>query len=55
MENNEILDNDYVSDVGLSFTGGVRGYLETAAKWGRFLGIVGFVFTGLLILGISPW
>lgn len=52
MEHNEILDNDYVSDVGLSVTGAVRGYLETTAKWGRFLGIVGFVMTGLSLLGV---
>lgn len=52
MENNEILDNDYVSDVGLSVTGGIRGYLQTTAKWGRFLAIVGFVLTGLSLLSI---
>lgn len=52
MENNEILDNDYISNVGLSTTGIIRGYLETAAKWGRFLGIVGFVFTGFAVLSV---
>ncbi|MFK7946384.1 MAG: hypothetical protein AB8G11_02250 [Saprospiraceae bacterium] len=52
MNNNEILDNDYVSDVGLSVTGAIRGYLETTAKWGRFLSIVGFIMTGLSLLSV---
>ena len=50
MDNNEILDNDYVSDIGLSLNGGIRAHLLSSAKWGKFLGIVGFVFTGLIVI-----
>ena len=28
-----------------------KNYLDTAGKWARFLGIVGFVFTGFMLLG----
>ena len=50
------MENSYL-DQGLSATpnaGGLsnedKGYLWTAAKWARFLGIVGFVMTGFIVL-----
>lgn len=50
MENIELLDQGLSSsNEGLSATD--KNYLFTAAKWSKFLGIVGFVFTGFIILG----
>jgi hypothetical protein len=51
MENEQILDNDYLSEMELSVNGTVRNHLQTTAKWGKFLGILGFIFTGLLVIG----
>lgn len=51
MENNEILDQGYntpLNQGGLSSED--KGYLETAAKWSKFLGIMGFIFTGIIVL-----
>lgn len=51
METNDFLDHQLGSS---SPQGGLssedKSYLETAAKWAKFLGIVGFVFTGLIVL-----
>jgi hypothetical protein len=50
MENIELLDQGLSSsNEGLSATD--KNYLFTAARWSKFLGIVGFVFTGFIILG----
>lgn len=52
MENNEILDQGLSANfnqVG-SLTSEDKGYLETAAKWSKFLGIMGFIFTGFIVL-----
>ncbi len=52
MENNEILDQGF--NAPLTQAGGLtsedKTYLETAAKWAKFLGIMGFIFTGFFVL-----
>lgn len=50
MDSKEILDNDYVSDIGLMLNAGNRAHLITTARWGKFLGIVGFVLTGFIVI-----
>ena len=47
MEINEPLDSEIHN---LEITPISRGYLLQAAKWGRFVSIVGFVFLGLFVL-----
>ena len=47
MEINEPLDSEINS---LDVTPESRAYLLEAAKWGRFVSIVGFVFMGLFLL-----
>lgn len=49
MEKGPILDNSINSDSGLTSRDFYN--LEKAAKWARFLGIVGFVFSGIMLLG----
>jgi hypothetical protein len=52
MENNEILDlglDAPLNQGGLSSED--KGYLETAAKWAKFLAIMGFIAVGLMVLG----
>ena len=44
MENFDLLNND------LQITPPVQSYLTEAAKWGKFLAIVGFIFCGLTVL-----
>ena len=44
MEHSDLLNND------LQITPPVQSYLTEAAKWGKFLAIVGFIFCGLTIL-----
>ncbi|HUS02152.1 MAG TPA: DUF5362 family protein [Chitinophagaceae bacterium] len=45
MEQHDLLSNDLlISEISQS-------NLNTAAKWGKFLAIVGFVFCGLMLLG----
>lgn len=51
MENNDILDQGYnapLNQSGLSSED--KGYLDTASKWAKFLGIMGFIFTGFIII-----
>ena len=51
MENNDLLDQGMESQaVGGGLTSEDKGYLDTAAKWSKFLGIVGFVFSALFVL-----
>lgn len=45
MEQHDLLTND------LSINSISYSHLSTAAKWGKFLAIVGFVFCGLMIIG----
>ena len=52
MENNEFLDQGMyamTADVE-ALSSEDKGYLESAAKWAKFLGIVGFVMTGFIII-----
>ncbi len=51
MANNDILDQGYnapLNQSGLSSED--KGYLDTASKWAKFLGIMGFIFTGLIVI-----
>lgn len=51
MENNDILDQGYNASLNQSgLSSEDKGYLDTAAKWAKFLGIMGFIFTGLIVL-----
>jgi hypothetical protein len=51
MENNEILDQGYDSPSNQSgLSSEDKGYLETTAKWAKFLAIMGFIVCGLLVL-----
>ena len=45
MEQHDLLSNDLL----ISSTSQIN--LATAAKWGKFLAIVGFVFCGLMVIG----
>ncbi|MFT5748289.1 MAG: hypothetical protein ACI9XO_004794 [Paraglaciecola sp.] len=49
MKNLEILDFD-TNETGIAITHESRAYLQEAAKWGKFLAIVGFVFIGIIAL-----
>jgi Family of unknown function (DUF5362) len=53
MENNEILDQGLNAslnqDSGLSSED--KGYLETAAKWAKFMAVMGFIGVGFMVLG----
>jgi hypothetical protein len=53
MENNEILDQGL--NAPLNQDGGLssedKGYLETAAKWAKFMAIMGFIGVGFMVLG----
>ena len=52
METNLPLDDDFSTSHGLAFNNIARHYMATAAKWARFLSIVGFVFVGLITIGM---
>jgi hypothetical protein len=45
------MDQNQQSIFGLSVDDSNRAHLSEAAKWGRFLAIVGFVVCGLIVLG----
>jgi cell division protein FtsX len=48
---NQMLDADLNSNSNIGgLTTDDKNYLDTAGKWARFLGIVGFVFTGFMLL-----
>jgi len=53
MERNE---NEFWSannnDSGLNINPEIKHYLRETAGWGKFLGILGFVFIGLMLLGL---
>lgn len=48
MDFESTLDNNMGTELELS--GEIKGYLKEAAKWAKFLGIVGFVYLGLIII-----
>ncbi len=51
MENEGLLDQGIRSNESdNSLSGEDKMYLEQAAKWSKFLGIVGFVFSGIIII-----
>ena len=51
METNEFLDQGLNTSSNQGLSPEDRDYLETAAKWAKFLGIMGFIFTALIVLG----
>lgn len=50
--NDPILDQpmDFSNGSGATITAEMMDYLRSAAKWGRFLAIVGFIFSGIMVL-----
>lgn len=47
-------EDNYVQPIGqpqLNLTQQAQGFLQQAGKWAIFLGIVGFIFTGLIAIG----
>ncbi len=48
MEGDGLLDSNIGE--GFTITESSRSYLREAAKWARFLAIIGFVFIGLMVL-----
>lgn len=49
MDNTELLDSNYTGS-GLVVTDEAKAYFREAARWSTFLGILGFVMSGLLVL-----
>ena len=47
---NQFLDQDVNPSTNQGLSTDDRAYLLTAAKWARFLGIIGFIATGLILL-----
>jgi len=47
---NSTLDNDFNTPNELYIDGESRMFLKETAKWAKFLAIVGFVITGLMVL-----
>ena len=47
---NQFLDQDVNPSINQGLSIEDRAYLLTAAKWARFLGIIGFIATGLILL-----
>jgi len=47
---NSTLDNDYNTGTELKIDPASRAYLKETAKWGKFLAIVGFIGTGIMVL-----
>lgn len=50
MDNNPLLDSDMGADNGLSLSNDARFFLNEAARWARFLAILGFIGAGFLVL-----
>jgi hypothetical protein len=50
MENENIIDLNHESTGSLSITSTAASYLKETAGWGKFLAIVGFVLTGLMVI-----
>lgn len=50
MENQELLDNNLYASNGLTLSTAAKDFLLQTAKWAKFLSIVGFVFSGLMLL-----
>lgn len=54
MEDQNVLDRDYLEEENLRITDQIKLNLRATAKWAKFLAIVGFVNIGLLVL-IAIW
>lgn len=46
----EVLEDNVYTGNSLSVDGDVKGFLLETAKWAKFLSIVGFVMTGLMLV-----
>ena len=46
----EHLDNSVLDEHDFTRSAEIQGYLLTAAKWGKFLAIMGYIFIGLALL-----
>lgn len=46
----EHLDNSVLDEHDFTRNAEIQGYLLTAAKWGKFLAIMGYIFMGLMVL-----
>ena len=51
MENHEIPAREPDPLNNLTVDPEIKNYLSETARWARFMGIVGYVFTGLLVIG----
>lgn len=51
MENSPLLDNDLNRESGLSLSSDAQYFLQEGSKWAKFLGILGFIGVGFLVLG----
>ncbi|WP_291725563.1 DUF5362 family protein [Bernardetia sp.] len=52
MKNDDFLDKDsFYSEGGFQVTNAAKSFLATSASWGKFLAIMGFIGTALMILG----
>lgn len=47
----EVLEDNVYAGNSLSVDNDVKGFLLESAKWSKFLSIVGFVMTGLMVVG----
>ncbi|MEM9547686.1 MAG: DUF5362 family protein [Bacteroidota bacterium] len=45
------LDNDFRTDSELTIDPASRAFLKETSKWAKFLAIVGFVFTAIIVIG----
>lgn len=52
MEQETYVENEAIFETGLQLDMESRGYLREAAKWARFLGILGFIGSGFIFLGM---
>lgn len=51
MQNDEFLDRDsFYSEGGFQVTNRAKGFLATAAFWGKIVSIVGFILTAIMVL-----
>ncbi len=50
MENQELLDSNLYGSNGLTLSAAAKDFLLQTAKWAKFLSIVSFVFSGLMLL-----
>ena len=51
MENYDTTTATPLPEETLQLNAPIKNYLSEAAKWARFLGIVGFVFVGFMVIG----